>query len=240
MNCQFLWLAVSHTATLAGMATDGTGDAPRPPGLRLRKAARARQQYAATARQLFRERGYEATSLDDIAGAAETSVSTLVRYFGSKERLALANRIEALERFRAMAAADGPTPTIERWRTFVAELASDGDYSPQRWAEERELITSEPAISRLSSHIQRSYQDVLAEAFAREAGVDPADDLYGQLLAALLVAGNEAVFRRWLAKGDGRDLVATIVAVVDFAASRLGTRDNDDPTSCWLEASPIR
>jgi AcrR family transcriptional regulator len=220
------------------MATEATGGPSAQPSLRIRKAARARRQYAAAARRLFRERGYEATSLEDIADAAETSVSTVLRYFGSKERLALASHVEALERFRTIAADPGPTPTIERWRAFVAEIASAEDSTAERWAEDRNLIASEPAINRLNAHIQRSYQDILAEAFAREAGVDPTSDLYGQLLAALLVAGNEAVFRRWLATGGERDLVATVVGVVDFAASRLGDRDNSAPPEPWSDAPP--
>jgi AcrR family transcriptional regulator len=220
------------------MVTEAVGSAAPQPSLRVRKAARAREQYAEVARRLFRERGYEATSLEDIAAAAETSVSTVLRYFGSKERLALAKRVEALERFRAIAAAEGPTPVIDRWRAFVAELASAEDSTFERWAEDRNLIAGEPAINRLNASIQRTYQDILAEAFSREAGVDPTHDLYGQLLAALLVAGNEAVFRRWLATGGERDLVTTVVAVVDFAASRLGGRDHVAPSGPWLDAPP--
>ena len=207
------------------MASRQVGGSPQRPGLRVRKAERAKRHASAVARRLIHERGYERTSLEDIAEEAETSVSTLLRYFGSKERLALAAQVDAFEAFREAVAADGPTTTLERWRTFVATWAADREPSSE-WEADHDLIATVPAVHRLNSHLQRSYQDLLAESFAREAGVDPDRDLYGRLLAALLVAGNEAVFRRWLATGRSRNLVETCLDVIDFAESRLGDRQD--------------
>jgi AcrR family transcriptional regulator len=199
-------------------------EAPRP-GLRVRKAERAKQHAAEVARRLIHQRGYDKTSLDDIAEEAETSVSTLLRYFGSKERLALAAQVDAFETFRDMVTAEGPTTTLERWRTFVATWAAEREPSSD-WEADHDLIATVPAVHRLNSHLQRGYQDLLAASFAREAGVDPDHDLYGRLLAALLVAGNEAVFHRWLATSRSRSLVETCLDVIDFAESRLGDRED--------------
>ena len=207
---------------MASRQAEGT---PPRPGLRVRKAERAKQHASGVARRMIRERGYERTSLEDIAEEAETSVSTLLRYFGSKERLALAAQVDAFELFRELVAADGPTTTLERWRSFVARWAEQREPSSE-WEADHDLIATVPAVHRLNSHLQRSYQDVLAESFAREAGVDPDRDLYGRLLAALLVAGNEAVFRRWLATGRTRSLVETCLDVIDFAEARLGDRQD--------------
>ena len=48
-------------------------------------------------------------------------------------------------------------------------------------------------------------------------------------VAALLVAGNEAMFHRWAATGRTRNLVETCLEVIDFAEARLGTRENVPP-----------
>jgi AcrR family transcriptional regulator len=202
-----------------------TGDASGGPplALRERKQRRARLQAIEAASRIFRERGYDETSLEDIANDAEMSVSSLLRYFGSKERLALAHHLDLLESFRRHLA-DESKPTLERWREFIVDQASSLR-SFNSYNEERQLIVAEPGLLRQLSRIQLDQQDELAASFAREAGVDPDDDLYGRLLAALLVAGNEAVYLQWLRSEGKRDLAAMCLAVVDFAAARLGTRD---------------
>ena len=60
-----------------------------PPGLRERKKQRTRELIAARALELFSERGYHATTVADIAAAAEVSKPTLFRYFPTKEDLVL-------------------------------------------------------------------------------------------------------------------------------------------------------
>ena len=196
----------------------------QPLALRARKQQRARQQAIEVASRIFRERGYDETSLEDIANDAEMSVSSLLRYFGGKERLALAHHIDLLESFRRHLAEED-RPVLERWRAFIVDQASSLR-SFNSYNEERQLIVSVPGLLRLLSRIQLDQQDELAAGFAREAGLDPDEDLYGRLLAALLVAGNEAVYLQWLRSGGKRDLAALCLAVVDFVATRLGTRDD--------------
>ncbi|MBV9604100.1 MAG: TetR family transcriptional regulator [Solirubrobacterales bacterium] len=200
----------------------GTSSGP-PLALRERKQRRARQQAIEVASRLFRERGYDETSLDDIANEAEMSVSSLLRYFGSKEQLALAHHLDHLESFRRHLL-DDSKPTLTRWREFILEQASSLR-SFSSYNDERQLIVSVPGLLRQLSRIQLDQQDELAASFAREAGVDPEDDLFGRLLAALLVAGNEAVYIQWLRSAGKRELPEMCLAVVDFAAARLGSRD---------------
>ncbi|MGN6723678.1 MAG: TetR/AcrR family transcriptional regulator [Marmoricola sp.] len=195
-----------------------------PGGLRARKQKRAREQAARIASEMFRERGYDNTSLEDIANEAEMSVSSLIRYFGNKENLALARHLDHLEAFRAHLA-DESKPVLERWRSFIVDQASSLR-SFSSYNEERQLIVSVPSLLRLLSRIQLDQQDELSAAFSREAQVDPDEDLYGRLFAALLVAGNEAVYLQWLRSKGRRDLVEMCLAVVDFGANRLGSRDD--------------
>lgn len=60
-------------------------------GLRQRKKVQTREAIIACASRLFRERGYEASRIEDIAEAANLSVATFYNYFSSKADMLLAS-----------------------------------------------------------------------------------------------------------------------------------------------------
>ena len=64
------------------------------PGRRERNRQRTHDALHSAAMRLFAERGYEATSVDDIAAAAGVSVRTFFRYFGTKEDVLFARRMD--------------------------------------------------------------------------------------------------------------------------------------------------
>ncbi|WP_068115934.1 TetR/AcrR family transcriptional regulator [Tropicimonas marinistellae] len=66
-------------------------------GLRQRKKAAAQKRIIDCAALMFREQGYEATRIEDIAEAAELSVTTFYNYFGSKADMLLATVVAETE-----------------------------------------------------------------------------------------------------------------------------------------------
>lgn len=94
-------------------------------GLRESKKARTRQHLAATALELFLERGFDAVSVADVAAAAEVSKPTLFRYFPSKEDLVL-DRFADHQDEAARIVRDRPhglTPVRAVHEHFLAALA---------------------------------------------------------------------------------------------------------------------
>ncbi|HEY1440357.1 MAG TPA: TetR family transcriptional regulator, partial [Mycobacterium sp.] len=68
----------------------------QPVGLRERKKIKTRQAIRRAAFRLINENGYAATTVEQIAEAAEVSPSTFFRYFPSKESLLLADDLDPL------------------------------------------------------------------------------------------------------------------------------------------------
>ncbi|MDT7797099.1 MAG: hypothetical protein QOI78_532 [Actinomycetota bacterium] len=97
----------------------------RVDSLRERKKARTRAELQRHALRLFAERGYEATTVEDIAGAAEVARSTFFRYFATKEDVVLFDDVDPLFE-EALASVPVGTPLlvalIEAIRATFAEL----------------------------------------------------------------------------------------------------------------------
>jgi AcrR family transcriptional regulator len=161
-------------------------------GLRARKMARTRSQIADAAIRLFVAQGYDATTLDEIAEAADVHKRTLLRYFATKAHLVLHSQYEALDLFKQAMAERGDKKTIDVWTDHVVDrsrkMASKGPL-----AATRALARNEPAVVQAYLGIEAQYQGIIAEGLAADHGVDPARDIRSQVAAAALVGGNYAV-----------------------------------------------
>ena len=98
------------------------------PGLRERKKARTRWAIQEHALRLFAEQGYDATTVDQIAAAAEISPSTFFRYFPTKEDVVVQDEFDEVfvEAFRAAGAAPDPLEALRR-TALLAITGADGE-----------------------------------------------------------------------------------------------------------------
>ena len=118
------------------MTTMSAQDPARPVGLRERKKARTRASIREHALRLFREQGYHATTVEQIAEAAEISPSTFFRYFPTKEDVVIQDDFDliALESFERQPA---ELSVVAAFRAAVAEARGR---SPRRiWPGSRRL-----------------------------------------------------------------------------------------------------
>lgn len=162
------------------------------PGLRERKKAKTRAAIQEQALRLFREQGYDATTVEQIAEAAEVSPSTFFRYFGSKEDVVTYDALDpfVIAAWRAQPAEMQPIPSIRK-----AMLEVFGSLAPEQIEEMMDrgrLMFSIPEL-RLAAigELLRSGQMVTDELAIRLGR--PADDLElrvfgGAIMGAMLAA----------------------------------------------------
>ena len=164
-------------------------DAPaagRPVGLRERKKARTRASIREHALRLFREQGYQATTVEQIAEAAEVSPSTFFRYFPTKEDVVLQDDFDlvATEAFEAQPAG---MSVIAAYRAAAAQMF--GSLSPDeltRFRESVELTLTIPEVRARALDEFAKAIDVTAAAIARRTG-RPSDDPPVRTVAGALV-----------------------------------------------------
>jgi DHA2 family multidrug resistance protein-like MFS transporter len=188
---------------------------PARPGLRERKKARTRATIQACALRLFREQGYDATTIEQIIDAADVSETTFFRYFPTKEDVVLADDYDPrlIEAFHAQPPQLAPVPALRA--AFAAAFA---DMTAQQRAEQKERITLTFTVPRLrAAMLDRVSQAVqlLTRAMAERAGRRP-DDLAVRAVAGAIVGAAIAVSA---AITDDTD--ADIPALIDQAIAHL-------------------
>ena len=184
--------------------------------LRQRQKTTTRRTLQSVAVRLFRARGFDSVSIEEIAAAAEVSPSTVYRHFRTKEDLVLWDEQDA-----AVAAALARF-VPERPPLGALEAALREAYTMPRAAAEdlrrrAELIDSTPALSaHQAAALDRAHGELvagLAPAYGRRVSPLELDLAVRLALAALLAA-----FRYWQAAPRGRSLAAWITRC--FAAAR--------------------
>jgi AcrR family transcriptional regulator len=145
-------------------------------GLRERKKARTRAAIQHEALRLFRDKGYEATTVEQIAEAAEISPSTFFRYFPAKEDVVLTDDYDPLimEAMRAQPVSWGPVQAVRAAMRTVFEAFTEEEMADMR--SRAELVFAVPEL-RAGMLDQASGTVRAVTRFAAERAGAPADDL---------------------------------------------------------------
>ncbi|KAA0024826.1 TetR/AcrR family transcriptional regulator [Antrihabitans cavernicola] len=142
-------------------------------GLRERKRIRTRSAIIDAACDLFAERGYEATTLTDIAKAAGIAPRTFFGFFPTKESLLFAESDTRIDGAVTAVLADGDTdadPVVALLRALDQALVEQNDEMTGRLAAVRtQLLRDEPAVALIGAQFQylasRRIAAALVEAY---------------------------------------------------------------------------
>jgi AcrR family transcriptional regulator len=157
-----------------------------PAGLRERKKARTRASIREHAMRLFEEQGYAATTVDQIAEAADVSQSTFFRYFPTKEDLVLTDEYDPLI-VAAMRAMPSEVDPIEAIRRSIHDVFARS--TPQEWEQERRRQRIFNEVPELRARAMQQFTgtiSLLAEVVAERAGL-PAGNFSARVLAGAVI-----------------------------------------------------
>jgi AcrR family transcriptional regulator len=164
----------------AGLA--GPGDSRC--GRRERKKRETRAALEAAALRLFADRGYEQTTVEDIADAADVAVRTFFRYFSSKRHVLFGDAGHTIVgRLRSALAERPATETpVEAVRAAMDTVDAD-DYEQHREIMARmQLLRHLPELMPAYQMVFHELHETIAGFVAGRTGT-PAAGLYPQLLA---------------------------------------------------------
>lgn len=187
--------------------------------LRERKKLKTHDAIQQHALRLFREQGYDDTTIEQIAAAAEVSPSTYFRYFATKEDVVLHDALDPimLDAFEAQPAELSPIQAMRHaMRSTFAELSAE-ELAEQ--LEREHLIRTIPEVrARMLDSLTGSVQ-LFAKALAKRAGRSADDPAVLAFIGVVIGVGIVA----WLdaAQGTMTDYVERIDAVLALLETAL-------------------
>ena len=159
-----------------------------PQGLRERKKQRTRDQIVEAAMRLFAERGYQATTVADIATAADVAPRTFFAHFPSKEAVVFHDVDRDLEGLAGALRDRPPGETtfdaLRRWiDAMFDEWISEEDEAVLR----KRLCREDDGLANFQGGVMARIQELLLSAIADDLG-EPPDALRPRLVAAAAMA----------------------------------------------------
>ncbi|MYT71602.1 MULTISPECIES: TetR family transcriptional regulator [unclassified Streptomyces] len=217
--------------TSATSAVAGGSEAPESAASSRAAAQRLkmRRELAAAAMELFATKGYEATTVDEIAAAAGVARRTFFRHFRSKEEAIFPDHDDTLVRAEAVLNAapphEHPLDTVCRGIKEVMKMyASSPTVAVERYRLTREVPTLREAEIASVARYERLFTRYLLGHFDEEAHHDGNDDpLLAEVAASAVVTAHNHVLRRWLRAGGQGDVETQLDHAFAIVRRTFGT-----------------
>ncbi|MGC9378022.1 TetR family transcriptional regulator [Streptomyces sp. MH13] len=170
---------------------------PTELGLRETKKRETRQLISDRATRLFIERGFERTTIAEIADAARVAKKTVTNYFPHKEDLALDHQDEFVAALAGTVAArePGETPLTALRTAFLAAVEAQDPVAGFAGPAFTRMIADSPTLTACLRGLHDRREDALAAVLAGSTATPP-DDITPRTAAALLGGVHRVLFTR--------------------------------------------
>jgi len=175
-------------------------------GLRQRKKQRTRKTIALAAMELFDRKGYQGTTIPEIAEAADVSPRTVSTYFPSKEEMVFENWADEKEDLSVILEQREPgvsvTDAIRTWMSGETQAWEDRRAEMERL---RRVIDSDESLAVVERSRFHEFGELLADGIARDLDLAPSD-LAPRLAAASMTAVLELLREERHRHGTDREI----------------------------------
>ena len=199
----------------------------RPPGHRERKKERTRRTIALSARELFLSKGFDETTVDEVAEASGVSRRTVFRYYPTKESMVFPDRSERIERFQELmlhelARANDPNEAVRRTCLQMVAVFED---SVDELLAQHELVSVVPGLEIVDATFDKEWEATLVMALTSRLKEGSRDAMIARLRAGALIGVIRAGFNEWFQSGAELDLMQIAEEAMIMV---LGPRPNDE------------
>ena len=188
-------------------------------GLRERKKQRTREQIIEAAMGLFAERGYQATTIADIATAADVAPRTFFSYFPSKEAVVFHTVDRDLDGLASALRDRLPDETaFDALRRWIDGMYDNWTAEEDEAVLRKRLCREDEGLTNFQGGVMARIQELLLEAIARDLD-EPQDSLRPRLVAAAAMAALTSLDNTLDEKSDQhvRETKTEALAVLDDA-----------------------
>lgn len=154
-----------------------------------RRKDQTRLALTRSALRLFREQGYEATTVEEIAEAADYHRATFFRLFAGKSDVAFGDIADRLKDARR--AFEDSVDAEDPWATardiIIGESTRFASSDPELQAAYVALWATDPGLQQRFSALMTEWERAVAQFFATRWGVDPNHDIECQTIGAAMI-----------------------------------------------------
>jgi AcrR family transcriptional regulator len=177
-------------------------------GRRERKKLETRQALEEAALRLFAERGYEQTTVEDIAEAADVAVRTFFRYFSSKQHVLFGevatDRVNRLRtELAARPAGEDPLASVSAVMDLLDFTTPEEE---QQILARMRLLRAQPSMVSRYLELTNEMRLSVVEFAAARTRTDPRRDLYPLLLAGACATSWDTSLHLWAESGGALSL----------------------------------
>lgn len=172
------------------------------PNLRERKQRLLRLELGEVALRLFIERGFDATTIEDIVEAAGISRRTFFRYFATKEDVVLWQLRYSGERLgEALEARPADEPPLLALRKALDAMNESYQSDPENHRAYLRFLLETPRLRAQLLDTREQWQSILSRILATRLGAGRDKAGRAPLIASIALAAQDVAVRKWVAEG---------------------------------------